>query len=211
LPRLALGKIRRSGASLLDRSAHRRRRAAAIDKLRSLSNVESVLFVCHGNIYRSPYAEAVFRSRLAAQSQTPVLIHSAGFVGSGRPVPQESLELALRRGLDLSGHRSQLVTPTNVRSSSLVVVMSAAQKREICRRFIYPTHRVLILGDLDPEPVTERDIVDPWSRPIEILRESTRRVERCTEVLVSELVRGETDRKVSLDGSGEAGDPSTIR
>lgn len=158
--------------------------------MRALGQVERVLFVCHGNIYRSPYAEAAFVSHLLPPMRERVVAVSAGFVGPGRPAPTESVELARRQGLDLTAHRSQLLTPALVKESDLVVVMSANQEEEICRRFSYPRRRVLVLGDLDPDPIETRDVADPWNQPVEVLVASAARVTRCTRELVAELVRG---------------------
>jgi protein-tyrosine phosphatase len=160
--------------------------------VRSLGSVHRVLFVCHGNIYRSPYAEAAFRSLLPEEMRRQVVALSAGFVGPGRPAPDSSIALAQQRGLDLTPHRSQLLSPALVKESHLVVVMSPAQEAEICRRFDYPSRRVLVLGDLDPEPIRTREVADPWNQPHQVLEESTLRVSRCVRVLVTELAPGFT-------------------
>src|SRR5690606_22380264 len=126
---------------------------------------------------------------------------SAGFVGPDRPAPTASVELARTRGLDLTAHRSQLLTAPLVGSSELIVVMSGIQKREICNRFGYPARRVLVLGDLDPRSGERRSVIDPWNRPPEVLVAAADRIERCLEVLTQELeARG--------DGSGgDSADP----
>lgn len=158
--------------------------------------MERVLFVCHGNIYRSPYAEAAFLHQLPAELRERMHAASAGFVGPGRPAPAESVALAATHGLDLTPHRSQLLTPELVKGSDLVVVMSAAQEDEICRRFSYPRRRVIVLGDLDTDPIQTRDVADPWNRPAQVLESSAARVTRCTQELA---------REISAAGDGSAG------
>jgi protein-tyrosine-phosphatase len=197
--RTIAGAARRLFMEALDRTAHPVRRRAARKQLRRMVKVDRVLFVCHGNIYRSPYAEAAFRSQLPERLRERVLALSAGFVGPGRPAPAESMALAEQRGLDLSGHRSQLLTPPLVTQSDLVVVMSGAQQTEICRRFGYPRIRVLVLGDLDPDSIRTREVTDPWNRPVDVLVASTERILRCTGELVRELVGGLKERP----GGGE--------
>lgn len=184
--RSAAGGIRRRAALAIDRALHPRRRNQALDVLHSLESPASVLFVCHGNIYRSPYAEAAFRARMGERG-AGIVIQSAGFVGPDRPVPQASLELARSRGLDLAQHRSQLLTKPLVGASELIVVMSAEQKQQINQRFGYPLRRLLVLGDLDPEGSERRTIIDPWNRPPEALHAAVDRIERCVEVLVETL------------------------
>jgi protein-tyrosine-phosphatase len=187
-----LGRARRRLQEVVEGGLHPRRRRSARQKVRSLGSVQRVLFVCHGNIYRSPYAEAVFRSLLPVEMQRHIVALSAGFVGPGRPAPDSSVALAQQRGLDLTPHRSQLLSPALVKESHLVVVMSPAQEAEICRRFDYPGRRVLVLGDLDPEPIRTREVADPWNQPHQVLEESTLRVTRCVRELVAALATGFT-------------------
>jgi protein-tyrosine-phosphatase len=146
-----------------------------------------VLFVCQGNIYRSPFADASFRSLLPPEMQYQVMSLSAGFVAPGRPAPDSWIALAQQRGLDLAVHRSQLLSPALVQQAHLVVVMSPVQEEEIRRRFDCSSRRVLVLGDLDPDPIRTREIEDPWNQPQHVLEESSQRVSRCVGVLVSEL------------------------
>ena len=180
--------MRRGAGALIDRTLRPVRRKRALTNLRSLPPVGSVLFVCHGNIYRSPYAEAAFRRRTLENGGPPT--QSAGFVGPDRPVPAASIELARSRGMDLTGHRSQLLTAALVGSSELILVMSEEQKRTIRDRFGYPSRRLVVLGDLDPQAGERRTLIDPWNRPVEVLISAADRIERCVQVLVEELAAG---------------------
>ena len=72
----------------------------------------SVLFVCMGNICRSPTAEGVFRHRVeAAGLADQFFIDSAGTHGYhvGEPPDARSMEYAAKRGYDLSAQRSRKV------------------------------------------------------------------------------------------------------
>lgn len=186
-PRVVAGAVRRWLRSTVERALHPSRQQKARQRLRLLGTVKRVLFVCHGNIYRSPYAEAAFLHELPEELRDGIRAASAGFVGPGRAAPPESVALAATHGLDLTPHRSQLLTPELVKESDLVVVMSAAQEDEICRRFSYPRRRVLVLGDLDTDPIQTRDVADPWNRPVQVLESSAARVTRCTRELVREI------------------------
>lgn len=82
-------------------------------------------------------------------------------------------------------HRSTLVFAQAVRSSDLVVVMSASQARAIKRvAGAASTPLVLVLGDLDPEPILTRTIVDPWGLANEVFDESYERIDRCIDELI---------------------------
>jgi protein-tyrosine phosphatase len=186
-PRAIFGRVRGFLSEGLDRILHDRRRARAKGTLAEFHQVERVLFVCHGNIYRSPFAAAIFESRISKKLNRSIAVVSGGFVGSGRPAPPEAVRLAAALGLDLASHRSRVLQADMIIGADLVVVMAQRQKREICRRFGYPSHRVLVLGDLDPGPVRSREIVDPWNQPPHILEASARRIERCITELVGML------------------------
>jgi protein-tyrosine phosphatase len=77
-----------------------------------------VLFVCTGNLCRSPMAAALLRKRASLS------VGSAGFAASGRPPPSEVTVAMASVGLDLSGHRSRRVDAGLLRQSGLVVAMT---------------------------------------------------------------------------------------
>lgn len=163
-----------------DRLAHPLRRRAARLLVRRRPPPSSVLVVCHGNICRSPFAAAVLRRMLAAEG---VRIESAGFIGAGRLTPAEGVIAAAGLGVDLSTHQSQLVTPWLVQSAGLIVVMEPSQRWLICERFGRYPEDVVVLGDLDPEPIGTRAIPDPVDQALEAFVRSYARIERCVRAL----------------------------
>jgi protein-tyrosine-phosphatase len=170
---------------LPERLLHARRRNAAATLLRS-ADIASVVFLCHGNVCRSPYAAASFsRAVLATRLGASIQVTSAGFIGPGRTPPETALSVAAGRGLDLSAHRSALVTTAIIRAASLVVVMSAQQAAAVQAQYGHDRLRVLVLGDLDPLPIATRTITDPWGKSVHVFDAVFERVDRC----VAELTR----------------------
>lgn len=89
----------------------------------------SVLFVCLGNICRSPLAEGVFRSVLAAEDRcTGVVIDSAGTNGyhTGEAPDPRSIAVAGRYGIDISGQRCRQLTADDFTCFDLIVGMDHA-------------------------------------------------------------------------------------
>jgi protein-tyrosine phosphatase len=162
-----------------DRMLHRRRHRDACDRLLRLQTVRTILVVCHGNICRSPYLEAVLRRELPAASIT-----SAGLVGPDRPVPKNSLVVSAERGLDLSTFRSRPVSRVSAREVDLVVVMDPDQGRHLTRIFGVSPKRIFIAGDLDPVVGATRAIQDPWRQPVKVFRASFDRLDRCAKTIV---------------------------
>src|SRR5207253_4061691 len=91
---------------------------------------------------------------------------------------------AAGRGVDLSAHRSQLLTAPLVQWAELILVMDAVQRQTVCDRFGRTARDVLILGDLDPERITSRGIEDPVEQSEEVCRRVYARIERCVAELV---------------------------
>jgi protein-tyrosine-phosphatase len=171
---------------LLERLGHTHRRRKARRQLTEKS-IRSVLFLCHGNVYRSPYAAAAFKRAIAAMpGSASTKVASAGFIAPGRPVPEQALSAARLRGIDLSSHLSTLVTAHSVGPADLVAVMSEDQARGIRSRY-GPGVTLLILGDLDPLPIQSRTITDPLGCDARVVEQVYSRIDRCVEQL-AELI-----------------------
>jgi protein-tyrosine phosphatase len=184
----ALGAVVRAVRRGRDRVLHPWRRRQALAWLRRHRMPRGVLFVCHGNICRSPYAEGVFRARVGAVADSVIRIRSAGFIGPDRPSPRFAIEEAAARGVDLRSHRSMLLSAGEVRQAEIVVVMEAAQAEALRER--YPTAgTILVLGDLDPRSDGGRTIIDPVDQPRVMFAASYDRIDRCVAVL-AEAVAG---------------------
>lgn len=83
-----------------------------------------VLFVCLGNICRSPTAEAVFRHR-AGQAGLAVQVDSCGTSGwhAGEPPYPPAIAAAARRGYDLTTLRARQIAPGDFRAFDHILVM----------------------------------------------------------------------------------------
>ena len=170
-----------------DRALHDLRRLWARRRIQALTRVRRVLFVCHGNVCRSPFAAEVFRELMLGRAGVQVEVASAGFIGPGRQSPVDACHAALRRGRDLSAHVSNLVDASSVSTSDLIVVMSAAQASAVRQQYGSTHGLVVVLGDLDPHPIRQRTVQDPWGRDQATFDESFERIERCVASLIDTL------------------------
>ena len=170
--------------NLPDRVLHRRRHLAVLRRLSRAQPPRKILVVCHGNICRSPYLQAVLQRALP-----DLAVMSAGFFGSDRAVPQISVTLSAKRGLDLSRYRSRPLTQSTVSNADLVIVMDSDQARQLSRMFPINRARIVIAGDLDPQFDANRAITDPWNRTGDVFESSFDRLDRCAATLVGVLQR----------------------
>ncbi len=116
-----------------------------------------ILFVCTGNICRSPTAEGVLRE-LARREGLPVHVESRGThdYHVGEPPDERAQHHAKRRGYDLSGQRARHVAKSDFEVFDLIVAMDRGHLR-LLQRACPPQHREklrLFLAD--------RDVPDPY-------------------------------------------------
>ncbi len=185
----------RLARKLVSRSLHPYHRRRSIEALRD-KRVHEVIVLCHGNVCRSPYAEAVLRRELASLGIADVHVHSAGFVGPDRPSPADALVVAAERGIDMTAHRSKLITGQALQAADLVVVMSPEQAVDVTWRGAGARSTVLVLGDLDPDQIDSRTIRDPWNCDQAVFWSSYRRIDRCVKELARNLVKADPSRSL---------------
>ncbi|EON33244.1 protein tyrosine phosphatase [Gordonia terrae C-6] len=145
----------------------------------------SILFVCTGNICRSPVGERVLTG-LAGRAGVPVTSTSAG-VGAlnGQPIHPHASAVLIENGYDAAGFESRYLRPPMLVESDLVLCMSrehraAAQQMAPARwKRVFTLTEFAALCDLGalPEIIAGRgrldpnsdllDIVDPMGRPRE--------------------------------------------
>ncbi|MEM9409373.1 MAG: low molecular weight protein-tyrosine-phosphatase, partial [Acidobacteriota bacterium] len=123
----------------------------------------SVLFVCLGNICRSPTGEAVFRAYAEAEGPTPVRVDSAGTSGyhAGEPADARMRQAGARRGYSLES-RSRQTVADDFHSFDLIVAMDRNNLRDL--RSQAPsdaTAEVRLLSDF-LEPGAPVDVPDPY-------------------------------------------------
>jgi len=123
----------------------------------------SVLFVCLGNICRSPLAEAAFR-RAAEEAGLAVEVDSAGTANYhvGEPPDPRSIVEAARHGIDISCYRGRQLAVEDFHRFDWIVGMDASNMANIARR--NPGNgkaRIAMLLDLVPGR-EGADLADPW-------------------------------------------------
>ncbi|HVN55220.1 MAG TPA: low molecular weight protein arginine phosphatase [Anaerolineaceae bacterium] len=129
--------------------------------------MRTILFVCTANLCRSPMAEVLFQEQLReAGLDEAWRVESAGtWAQEGFPASKNA-QLALnKRGLDLSQHRSRVVTEGMLRAAGLVLVMERGHKEALRVEFPALAHKVFLLSEIAGGPA--EDIHDPFGSALE--------------------------------------------
>ena len=137
---------------------HSPRRRRGVEEL--LKRARKVLFVCQGNICRSPYAEGCLRSMAHGLLE----VQSRGLsCESGRKSPPTARAVARERGVDLERHRSQAVDEPVLQWADLVIAMDVKMLQDLRRRFPQAVHKALLPGEIVTDRPFPLEIPDPWA------------------------------------------------
>jgi protein-tyrosine phosphatase len=123
-----------------------------------------VLFVCLGNICRSPLAEGAMRALLARRGLDGAFtVDSAGTIGhhAGEAPDPRSVAEARRRGVDISGQRSRQLMPEDFDRFDWIVAMDARNLADAAElRRSRPSARARLVAMMDHIPVALRRGLD---------------------------------------------------
>lgn len=124
-----------------------------------------ILFVCMGNICRSPTAEGVFRRLVAERApQLPLEVDSAGThdYHVGEPPDVRAVQAAARRGIDLRHLRARQVRDEDFERFDLILAMDRDNRDELLERSpVHSRERIRLFLEYARQPGV-RDVPDPY-------------------------------------------------
>lgn len=156
----------------------------------AVSGARRVLFVCHGNIIRSPFAAAVFE-RAARQLGSDVQVASAGVAARQRePADPRAVQSAAERGYSLANHASHLFDDHDAEHADVIFVMDLVNAGHILGRYPDTAPRLFLLGSLLPGGATSlQEIHDPVTGTMDDVRKAHDEVLRASRLAADALPR----------------------
>jgi glycine hydroxymethyltransferase len=123
--------------------------------------VKSVLFVCTGNICRSPIAEGLFRRLLG--NRKDIKVASAGVHAvRGQPPSLYAVQVCEEEGVDISGLRSQPLSAALIDQATHIFAMTGAHLETIQMLFPDGAEKSFLLREFEePDTTVWRDVPDP--------------------------------------------------
>src|SRR6266481_188198 len=153
--------------------------------------MKTVLFVCTGNVCRSPMAEGIFR--YAMQGRGDYRVFSAGLGAmEGQPPSHYAVQAVRELGIDISFQRSRMLTPDLVAQADYIFGMTHSHIDTVTLLYPHAAEKTFLLREFDDTlELFEKDISDPIGGSYDIYLNTRDQIEQGIASLMRFIDQGE--------------------
>jgi len=150
-----------------------------------------LIFVCTGNICRSPLAEGYIRHLINSNHLLDDLqVDSAGICAlNGHQPSLEAMEVAEENGFDIADLESKQLGKDEVQSNDIIVVMAAEHRKWIEKRYSVHTDKIQLLRSYSTNDGKSLDVPDPIGLDINSYRGVFNIIKRSVDGLYNYLLK----------------------
>ncbi|MGD9165138.1 MAG: low molecular weight protein arginine phosphatase [Syntrophobacterales bacterium] len=150
----------------------------------SPTDIRNILFVCAGNICRSPMAEWQLKALLWEKPIPGLEVGSAGLIAlPGNSASLNAVRVARQNSISLAEHKARPITTELIDNADLVLVMESHQGHELIADHPQAAEKILLLRHFARYGSRERGISDPYGRNPEAYRFCFEDIKECVESL----------------------------
>ena len=156
-------------------------------------NPKSFLFICKGNICRSPFAEYIAKQILDNASKEKEIFYSAGLdVSQPLPSPKEAVLAAESFDVQLDSHRSRRINQNMIESFDMIIAMETWQFNNLKKSFPDFHKKICLLPLFDSRVNKSKggfyryNIQDPYGRNVDIFNACFQRIKECIRKMIEE-------------------------
>ncbi|MCL4233105.1 MAG: low molecular weight phosphotyrosine protein phosphatase [Deltaproteobacteria bacterium] len=158
--------------------------------------VRRVLLICTGNICRSPMAEGILRAKLEEHGAEDITVESAGTHGGAIAEPSPpAVDVCLESGIDISSHRSRLLTGEMLREADLVLFMDAGHENWIARKHADLSPKAWPITAFRSDRYRNAEVADPYGMPTSYYRRTYEMLDSSLEPIAHALATGRWDEE----------------
>jgi len=151
--------------------------------------ISNILFVCIGNICRSPFAQRLFTKLVRQEGQKSFYADSAGLLAlPGNSATFLAQKVAVEHGVDLAGHKAKRLSKELVDWSELILVMEKSHKDELLADFCEATDKTYLMRHFSRFGSRNRGIADPYGLQYDAYRFCYLDIEDAVSGLVGYLI-----------------------
>ncbi len=154
--------------------------------------MKTILFICTGNVCRSPMAEGLFRHLTRERGEYEILSAGVGAIDGQRPSPF-AIQALQELGIDLSAQRSQALTAELVQRADYVFGMTQGHVDTVALLYPKAGEKTFLLREFDDTlQGYEKDIPDPIGEGLEVYRECRDKIEQGLQSVLRYLEQSAT-------------------